>query len=187
MITLLGDAASCSNGFPSRLVYGVEFPTGPSTRLIPEMNFTCNGVIVGYTAALKEYAGMENPVIQVWRENSSQRGVYYTDTSTRIAIDRTLCEGGSTDLSGEVFTFHCHLSEAITRVFVHPGDFLGLKLPQEGTDDVRLAFARVSNGPTNHVFTAPIMLNSVPGSRNQELPQITLEINSSQSIFNNLV
>ena len=109
------------------------------------MNFTCNGVIVGYTATLKEYGGMENPVIQIWRESSSQR-LYCYNTSTGIAIDRTLCAGGPADLTGEVYTFHCHLNETATQISFQPGDILGLILPQEETADVRLAFANVSEG-----------------------------------------
>ena len=62
-----GNAASYTNGFPGRLIYDVRFPAEPSTRLIPEINFVCDGTIVGYTAALRGVAG----VIKFWgpREN----------------------------------------------------------------------------------------------------------------------
>ena len=166
----------CTNGFPSTLVYEVFFPTGSSTRLIPEMNFTCNGSIVGYTAALGEQTG-EDAIIQVWRKNTSQPESYYK-TSTGIAIDEALCVGGLTEVSNQVF--HCNLNKT-TGVPVQPGDILGLKLPAGGNnDDIILTFARVSSGPTNYVFTgqelsSPAALSS-HDSVNQELPQITLEI-----------
>ena len=146
----------CTNGFPSRLVYQVLFPTGPSTRVIPEMNFTCNGIIVGYTAALREQNGDMDPIIQVWRKNTSQPETYYK-TSAGIAIDRTLCVG---EVSRQVF--QCNLNNITARVRVQPGDILGLELPGDSNDDIILAFARVSSGPTNYVFNRRRLFSSCP-------------------------
>ena len=41
----------CSNGFPERdrLVSAVGLRRGPAIQFIPEMNFTCNGIIAGFT------------------------------------------------------------------------------------------------------------------------------------------
>ena len=112
-----GDAASYTSGFPrlSRLIYDVSFPTGPYTRLIPEMNFACNGTITGYTAVLRDRTlpGDEDPIIQVWRKNTSQFGSYYK-TSPGIAIDSALCIGGLTEKSSGVF--HCNLNGRIQSV-----------------------------------------------------------------------
>ena len=181
-----GDAAACTNGFPTRLVYSISFPTGPSTRLIPEMNFTCSGIITGYTAALRDHSGDQDPIIQVWRKNTPQFGSYYK-TSIDIAIDNALCVGGLTEVFSEVF--HCNLNQNTTRVSVQPGDILGLELPPGGiNDDIRLAFARVSRGPTNYVFTKQGLLSPVALSsgtlmtHNQILPQITLEMGSGECI-----
>ena len=175
----------CTNGFPSRLVYQVLFPTGPSTRLIPEMNFTCNGVIVGYTAALREQNGDQDPIIQVWRKIDTSQPISYRKTSQAgIAIDKALCVGGLTEIRSEVF--HCTLNETTTRVRVQLGDILGLELPPGNNDDIILGFARTSRGPTNYVFnrqglSSPAVL-SRRNSVNQELPQITLEIGSGKYI-----
>ena len=88
------DAATYTNGFPTRLIYNITFPTGPSTQLIPEMNFACNGTITGYTAALRDQThGDQDPVIQIWRKNTSQLGSYYK-IGAGIAINETLCVGG---------------------------------------------------------------------------------------------
>ena len=168
----------CTNGFPSRLVYQVLFRTGPSTRLIPEMNFTCNGVIVGYTAAMREQNKAQDPIVQIWRQNVS----HYYKTSDDIAIDKASCVGGLTEVSSEVF--QCNLMT--TRTHVQPGDILGLELPPQNKDDIILGFARVSSGPTNYVFTgrglsSPAVLSN-HNSVNWELPQITLEIESGKLV-----
>ena len=177
-----GDAASYTNGFPSRLIYDVDFPAGPSTRLIPEMNFACNGVIVGYTAALWQpgQRGDQGPIIQVWRKNTNRPWSYYK-TNINITINNASCDGGLTMIGSEVF--HCSLNLTTTRVTVQPGDILGFELPVEHNDDViRLAFASVSSGPTNYVFNERLSMYSIL-SRNSmtwELPQISLEVESGK-------
>ena len=181
-----GDAASCTSGFPSRLIYRVSFPTGPHTRLIPEMNFACNGTITGYTAVLKQQDGDQDPMIQIWKKNPSQPGSYYK-TSPGIAIDSTLCVDGLTQLSEVSRVRQCNLNQS-TRVSVRVGDILGLELPARNNDDIKLAFARVSSGPTNYVFNASesqLSYYHALLNRNwviRELPQITLEIGSGKYI-----
>ena len=188
-----GDAASYTNGFPSRLIYDVDFPAGPSTRLIPEMNFACNGVIVGYTAALRWQPGQrgdQGPIIQVWRKNTTIPGSYYK-TNIDIAINNASCDGGLTMIESKVF--HCSFRPNLTttRVTVQPGDILGLELPVEHDDDmIRLAFASVSSGPTNYVFNtregpsmySGALLNSWwHDNVTRALPQINLEVESGKS------
>ena len=174
-----GDTDSYTNGFPTRLVYNVSFPTGPSTRLIPEMNFACYGIMTGYTAALRYRSGHRDPVIQVWRKNTSQPGYYYK-TSDDIPINNASCVGGLTEVSREVF--HCSLNRMATRVTVQPGDIFGVELPPPGAnDDTLLAFARVSRGPTNYVFmrqrlSSPVALFNHNEMVTEMLPQITLEM-----------
>ena len=177
----------CSNGFPTRLVYRVDFPTvsEPSTRLIPEMNFTCSGIITGYTAALRghDQSGEHDPpiIIQAWRKNSSHPDFYYK-TNTEIAIDETLCVGGLTEVYTEVF--HCDLDMAIGRVVsVQPGDVLGLQISERSNDDIALGFVRVSSGPTNYVWGRfSIYSGSLSNSgrhadrMTRALPQINLKV-----------
>ena len=185
-----GNAAACANGFPTRLVYRVLFPAGPSTRLIPEMTFTCTGVITGFTAALKEQRGLEDPKIQVWRKNMSQPDSYYK-INPDIAVDNAHCVGGLNEVSSEVF--HCILNQTTARVTVQPGDILGLEIPRGGSRDVdiQLGFAQVSRGPTNYVFTMQGLPLSSPAALSNsdlvsyELPQITLEIESGRCSYNN--
>ena len=52
----------CTNGFRERdrLVTLVALRSGPETRLIPDMNYTCDGTMVGFTVALEKKPGMDS-------------------------------------------------------------------------------------------------------------------------------
>ena len=150
--------------------------------LIPGMNFTCNGTITGFTFAGRLESGSQNPMIQIWRQNHSQPGVYYR-TGADIVINEVLCEGGFTQVSGEVFAgvFRCNLIENARRT-VRPGDVLGLELAPQSNDAIDLSFARVIKGPTNYVFSeeplvsSPSIVLSGSDSVNRDLPQITFKV-----------
>ena len=166
---------------------GVDPSDGSAVQLtvIPEMNFTCNGTITGYTFAGEMEDGDQNPMIQIWRQNHSQPGVYYR-TGADIVMNKVLCEGGFTQVFAGVF--HCNLSETARRP-LQPGDVLGLELaPQrEGSINIILSFARVIKGPTNYVFSEE-QLSSVKvvlserDSVNQDLPQITFKVSGTLSL-----
>ena len=153
-----------------------------STRLIPEMNFTCNGTITGYTfAGITEevVGGGQNPVIQIWRQNCSQPGEYYR-TGASIVISGVLCEGGFTKVFDGVF--HCNLVDT-ARQTVRSRDILGLELAPQGDIAIDLLFARVIQGPINYLFSEEQLRSqslrvvlSERDSVNQELPQITFSV-----------
>ena len=111
---------------------GDVFPSsGPviQRNVIPEMNFTCNGTITGFTfAGEMQQDGDQNPMIQIWRQNCSQPGVYYR-TGADITINEVLCVGGFTEVFDGVF--HCNLTENARRT-VRSGDVLGLELLHGG-------------------------------------------------------
>ena len=190
MWPLLGGGAvaeapsSCSSGFPARdrIVREVFDSNERSTRLIPEMNFTCNGTITGYTFAgvtEKMADGGQNPEIQIWRQNCSLPGEYYR-TGASIMISEVLCEGGFTEVFDGVF--HCNLMDT-ARQKVRSGDILGLELAPQGDIAIDLLFARVIKGPTNYLFSEEQLhyqslrvVLSERDSVNQELPQITFSI-----------
>ena len=170
-----------TNGFPSRLVYHIlPFPMDHGSGvivLIPEMNFTCNGSIVGYTVAGPI---MGNPEIQVWRENSSsQSGVHYERIiggRQNLTIDNTirLCTG---------LNQKCHGS-LMGGISVQSGDILGFKLPHNS----KLMVATATKAPTNYVFgegisSDPVSLTDSISSP-KLLPQITLEIKSGILYYN---
>jgi hypothetical protein len=162
-----GDAVKFTNGFPSRLVYSVlPFPvdTGNHNRivLIPEMNFTCNGSIVGYKAAGSITGNHE---IQVWRETSHPHpGVHYDKIDGRQIGDSSCTAAGP----GLV---KCRLMHPDSEISVQSGDILGLKLPRTS----ELMFATATKAPTNYVFREGV---STSVASPELLPQITLEIES---------
>ena len=165
-----------TNGFPSRLVYHIlPFPMDRVIVLIPEMNFTCNGSIVGYTVVSPI---MGNSEIQVWRETglSSQSGVYYRKIgSEQIDIDHNFC----TAAGGLV---NCSLMNGIS---VQSEDILGFKLPHNS----KLMVATATQAPTNYLFREEISRGPDPVSLTgsisspELLPQITLEIESGNNIL----
>ena len=170
-----------TSGFPSRLVYTVFSPSWSSTRfiIIPEMNFTCSGVIVGYTIA-GSGQGIPAATIQVFREDSSQPHVYY-NISASLAIDGSLC----VELA-QLYTndnvFHCQLNKTTTNISFLPGDILGLEFIPSTS---RLAFARVTEGPTNYVFQR-VTVSTRPLTRSstfEALPQVTLETESGKPLM----
>ena len=161
--------------------------SGPATRLIviPEMNFTCNGTITGFTFAGEMKDGDQNPMIQIWRQNCSQPGVYYR-TGADIAINEVLCVGGFIQVFAGVF--HCNVTED-ARQKVRPGDVLGLELAPRGNDTVDLSFARVIKGPISYVFSEEQLHSSLrvvlseSDPVNQDLPQITFKVSGKLSLW----
>ncbi len=107
--SVAGETSYCSNGFPERgrLVSDVIFPNGPAIRLIPEMNFTCNGTITGFTFSGRMVNGDLDPTIQIYRDNNSQPGEYYR-TGADIRINEIVCVGGFTQVFAGVF--RCNLN-----------------------------------------------------------------------------
>ena len=185
-------AVGCTTGFPDRLVSRVRRAINESvTILIPEMNFTCSGTVVGFTVGGWQAKGEEDPLIQIWRENLSHpnQGVYYKKAAD-IAINGTVCENGRLSREPQARVFHCNLSE-LFQVSVQPGDILGLKIPPLNDSnniitisDFVVLFAETTKGPVplNYVFdgqllASPISLSNA-SSVNQQLPQLTLQIKS---------
>jgi hypothetical protein len=151
------------------------------------MNFTCHGVITGYTAALREQTGEQaHPIIlQFWRKNLSQPDTYYK-TNTELEIEESLCMDGLNEvyMLGEVS--RCILDRNNV-VSVQHGDILGLKSLDRSAGDIMLGFAKASSGPTNYmveneVFFSLATTSSRDSVISSELPQITLEIKSSGKI-----
>ena len=117
----------------------------------------------------------------------TQPGFYYQISA--IAIKESLCTH-AVSMASEPGLFHCHLNMTSTEIQVEPGDILGLELPpRPGTgsrDEGTLAFASVSRGPTNYIFTRQRLSSSSgalgrSNSVSHELPQITIQIGSGKN------
>jgi hypothetical protein len=123
--------------------------------------------------------GGRNPTIQIWRQDCSQPGEYYS-TGANIVISEILCESGFTKVHDGVF--HCNLTDT-ARQRVRPGDVLGLELTPQGNSAIDLSFARVIKGPMNYLFSPSLrVVLSESSSVNQDLPQITFNISGMHNI-----
>ena len=118
----------------------------------------------------------------------AQPGSYYQTNA--VAVKEALC-AHAVSMASEPGLFHCHLNMTSTEIQVEPGDILGLELPpRSGTgnhDEGTLAFASVSRGPTNYIFTRQSLSSSSgaclrrSNSVSHELPQITIQIGSGKN------
>ena len=146
------------------------------TVLIPDMNFTCNGTLAGFTVAGRTPNGQQNPRIQIWRENCSQPGVYYKTGPDVTLNGFVVCADGALRIASR--TFWCILDRNF-QIVVQPGDILGLELAPTDDDGFEILFT--SGGPTNHVFHQRLDSTAVDLSSSsavQQLPQITFALTS---------
>ena len=168
-------------------------------RLIPDMRFTCNGTIVGFTVAGRTGRGMQSnsPIIQIWRpQNTSQLSTYYitnsSDSIARVCAESSMQESNDTQ---DNQVWKCNLTDA-NRIPVQAGDVLGLLLPPKRDTSFRLSIAGVSSkGPTNYVFESREFISHSTVNLcdatfvNNQLPQIAIDVDSESGIFynNNIV
>ena len=182
-----------TNGFPNVLVTDILRPRDTSRdytlRLIPDMSFTCNGTIVGFTVAGRRRDDRsDDPIIQIWRpQNTSQLSAYYiTNSSDSITIDERVCAESSIvfwsngDPRNQVW--QCNLTDA-NRVPVQAGDVLGLLLSPRMNASFNLSIAGVSSkGPTNYVFESQELISDPTVNlhnatfENNQLPQIAVDV-----------
>ena len=114
---------------------------------------------MGFTVGARDpERSEEDAVIQFWRENRTQPGVYYK-LSPDIRISDAEC---TRIIEDDNRLFRCNLEDLSQRVIVQPGDILGLDLPPETAGDTKsgLTFAQSSRGPTNYVFEETTLLSS---------------------------
>ena len=191
----LNDQSRFTNGFPSVLDL---HPAGRNNnmtnmnstlRLIPEMSFTCNGSIVGFTVAGRPRRQREqDPMVHIWRQSSSQNVYYRTNIS--FAVNDAVCPEISTESNDDRRVWQCNLN-VTNQVPVQAGDILGILLPPRSNASFQMAFATVSRGPTNYVFEKPeevvdVNLSDVTWTSSvnqlQELPQISVQVESGTHV-----
>ncbi len=146
------------------------------TILIPDMNFTHPATIAGFIVAGRMFTRQPSSKIQIWRQNSSQPGIYY-QVKPDIILNRYMICVSSTRVVNNVLS--CILNDKY-QVSVKPGDFLGLQLPQTNADS---GVYFTSGGPTNYIFvgelTSPIELNNSDSTMAQ-WPQIAFNLTSGK-------
>ena len=189
MMILIGN--ECTQGFPDRNMLASELleDDGHSsttvTILIPDMNFTCNGTLAGFTLVgiNRRDDGAQDPKVQIWRENFSEPGFYYR-IGAEIAVnisENGACADGLPMIPHR--TYFCVLTKQF-QVLIQPGDILGLELPPAHDNDFDILFTR-GGGPMNYIFHQRIN-STVQLSENdslvQQLPQISFSLTSGYYI-----
>ena len=112
-------------------------------RLIPGMNFTCNGTITGMTVVgEKRSNGSQRMKLNVWREDES--GFFYKAEEFSLSPD--ICR----KFENYNKVFNCQLSVKM-RVSVGPGDILGIELPRQNVANFEL-YSVPESGLTNYIF-----------------------------------
>ena len=176
---------NCIRGFPTIPVSredSIAQESSAVTVLIPEMNFTCSQRILAFYfgGINRRGGGQQDPMIQIWRENSSIPGNYYK-IERPIPVNNSVivCADGlpSTDPSTER-SYLCILNKDY-QVSVEPGDILGLEIPSTDDDDFDILFTR--GGPLNYIFDTELnsTINLSENSTTEaQLPQISFEFTS---------
>ena len=166
-----------------------------TTRLVPEMTFTCRGTIQGVTAAGRPRQDRsEDPIIQIWRPTDRSNPISYYNTGSDIAISETVCAGtpNVTFLTNNDYgVWHCNLNHA-SQVSVEPRDIIGLLLPPRDQSSFYVSIVKASRGPTNYMIVGQQALSlsevnlcdQIWTSSNQELPQIAIEVKSGIASYN---
>ena len=174
----------CIHGFPELPASDVDGRIGKSNTtvsvLIPEMNFTCHNVtLASFTVTGAIPRGQQNPAIQIWRENSSQSGLYYK-IGRSIPIHKpgsssqNVCANGTIRIASR--TYLCILNPEF-QVHVQSGDILGLEIPPTTDDNFEVYF--INGGPMNYVFQGnlpPTVNLSSNRSLVQQFPQVSFDI-----------
>ena len=112
-------------------------------RLIPGMNFTCNGTITGMTVVgEKQSNGGQRMKLSVWRENES--GFYCKAEEFFLSPDK--CN----KVENYSKVFNCQLPVNM-KVSVGPGDILGIELPHQNLANFEL-YSVPESGLTNYIF-----------------------------------
>lgn len=148
------------------------------------MNITCNGILVGFSFSgiNRRVVGEQDPMIQIWRENISEPGVYHKighAITVDISSEDVVC---ADRIKIPSRTHWCILNDDY-RLSVQPGDILGLELPPMHDNDFDILFTR-GRGPNNYVFHQQLNSTMVTLSDNheeiQQLPQIAFSVTSGK-------
>ena len=174
---------TCSKGFPDIALGIVSAQTHSDviTRIIPEMNFTCNATIFGFMVAGRQLNQSPHAKIQIWRKISDFDyeilSEIKVDTNTSIRNEERVCVHVRAAIPA---VFWCVLNDA-SHMTVQPGDILGLQLPAANNSEVYFA----DRGPTNYVFSGRVNStisllndNDTEFLKVQQLPQIVLNLTS---------
>ena len=160
--------AGCTRGFPVLPLQNVSRVTNQPffnrVRLIPGMNFTCNGTITRViVAGEKRPNGNRAMKLNVWRED--ENGLFYK-SEQEIVLSSSICD----KLENFNRAFNCQLPKRM-RVSVGPGDILGIEQPPQNTAIFELYSVFEPSLP-NYIFR-------------RNLPSTCIDLSSMHSVLAN--
>ena len=148
-----GSLLSCTEG--SKRGLGSDL-NRTETRLIPGMEITCSGTLVGWTVSGRAGSGTMYPKLQIWRRSSTDQ-ISYHKTGQEIQIDAqgSACEAIA-QTCGQIF--QCRLSAA-NQVAVQSGsDIIGVELPPLDHQGFELFF--ISSSRSQYVWQRELTSSS---------------------------
>ena len=153
-----------------------------TTLLIPEMNFTCNASIVGFSVTGQNFYRQPYSKIQIWRNQTST--YYQVGSGISMNFDNSGPCVASRVYKGRLLW--CILRDTL-QISVQSEDILGIELPATA-NDVEIFFTR--GGPVNYVFEHQISSSSNvnlssqgTSSKVKQLPQIVLNLTSGEALI----
>lgn len=162
----------CTSGFPSEptpLFSLLSVNLGTTTRIIPHMNFTCNGSIVRWTVAGIMGNGSLYPLLQVWRRVNDQ--IYIEVDSTHLGICRK-----SLRVKGNIY--ECDLF-GDDQLAVQAGDNIGIVVPSSLDFAFQIYLQFPSEGLINYVYRQDVTSGadlSNPQNNFSSQPQIEVKL-----------
>ena len=184
---LTGEELECTNGFPSmqgvqgQMIDGIR--DFNSVRLIPDMNFTCNGTLVEVTVVGRRRNNTEDSRryvrLQIWRsENTTKHGIRYYRVQN-ISLLPGICE--RMGMLRNIPRYLCTLRKDM-QTLVEPGDILGIELPPKRDANFEI-YSVTESRLTNYIFkrdrSSTIFDLCKRIKETSSLPLIRIKINSS--------
>jgi hypothetical protein len=151
---------------------------GATTRLYPEVAFTCNGTVTKWRAAARQSGGSRNTILWIWREITSGSPRTYRKISS---IELGVCGSGidASPVIGMRGVYECTLPES-SRVTVKPGDVIGTEVAASSELGFGLLYDNSRGyGPRGYVFNGQVAATatlSPNNNRPNEIPLISLTV-----------
>ena len=173
----------CTNGFtePTYMPHNASARGHPNItigRLIPDMNFSCNGEIIWLEIAGQLQLGeqySQYPKLQIWRLISVPVTSFYIWTGSEVVLNSSMCSTGTwTNITDSSDVYQCSLEEN-AYVSFQQGDVIALVLPPL-KDAKFLLYFSTQSGPTNDIYLREYGTPIEFITREKAQPQISLEI-----------
>ena len=174
--------SECTNAFISEsdliAIIGGLKSKDKQQRLIPSINFTCNGSVTKWIVAGKKQSGRNHdfyPVLQIWRSNGV--GTYNQVGSTTLILQ----DDDSQDLG--VYEYSPQLP-----LEFQAGDVLGIFQPEGGKNKLKIS-SGIGTGPLNYFVDTdratmpPSDTFTLSEDTDNDLPLVTVEISKFRTSY----